>query len=199
MEGRDPLEHLVQRWTDGDREAFDGIVEVLYDDLRALAHRHLRDERPDHTLTTTALVHEAYVELSRRTGPAWRGRAQFFALLSKVMRHVLVDYARQKKAVKRGGGEVRVDMGDPAAGADGLVEILSVNRALEQLEARDARLARIVECRFFGGMPESEIAEALGVSTRTIERDWTRARSYLHALFSASPPEETSGAPRDSG
>lgn len=196
MEGRDPLEHLVQRWTDGDREAFDGIVEVLYDELRAMAHRHLRGERPDHTLTTTALVHEAYVELSRRTGPAWRGRAQFFALLSKVMRHVLVDYARQKKAVKRGGGEVRVDMGDPAAGADGLVEILSVNRALEQLEARDARLARIVECRFFGGMPESEIAEALGVSTRTIERDWTRARSYLQALFSASPPEETSGVER---
>jgi RNA polymerase sigma factor (TIGR02999 family) len=193
--GDDTLEHLVQRWTDGDRQAFDGLVEILYDDLRAMAHRHLLAERADHTLTTTALVHEAYVELSRRTGPAWRGRAQFFALLSKVMRHVLVDYARHKKAAKRGGGEIHVELDEQAAGAgDGLLDVLSVNRALEQLESRDPRLARIVECRFFGGMPETEIAEALGVSTRTIERDWTRARAYLYMLLSTtapeSPPEE---------
>lgn len=185
MGGEDTLEHLVRRWTDGDRGAFDDLVDVLYDDLRALAHRHLQRERANHTLTTTALVHEAYVELSRRTGPAWRGRAQFFALLSKVMRHVLVDYARHKKAAKRGGGELHVPIDEQVAGAsDGLLDLLSVNRALEQLEARDARLARLVECRFFGGMPESEIADAFGVSTRTIERDWTRARAYLHALLS---------------
>ncbi|MGE0463932.1 MAG: sigma-70 family RNA polymerase sigma factor [Vicinamibacterales bacterium] len=194
MGGEDTLEHLVQRWTDGDRDAFDDLVEVLYDDLRAMAHRHLQGERANHTLTTTALVHEAYVELSRRTGPAWRGRAQFFALLSKVMRHVLVDYARHRKAAKRGGGELHVEIDEQAAGAtNGLLEILSVNRALEHLEARDARLARIVECRFFGGMQESEIAEALGVSTRTVERDWTRARAYLHALLAGEPavaPEE---------
>lgn len=105
MSDTDDLPALVQRWTDGDREAFDRLTEVLYDDLRAIAHRHLRSERSDHTLTTTALVHEAYVELSGRTGPAWRGRAQFFALLSKIMRNVLVDYARRRQAGKRGGDE----------------------------------------------------------------------------------------------
>lgn len=195
MGGQDTIEQLVQRWTDGDRGAFDQLVGVLYDDLRAMAHRHLQGERANHTLTTTALVHEAYVELSRRTGPTWRGRAQFFALLSKVMRHVLVDYARNRKAAKRGGGDRHVELDEQTAGAsDGLLEVLSVNRALEQLEVRDARLARIVECRFFGGMPESEIADALGVSTRTIERDWRRARAHLHALLSTRMPGPGSGA-----
>lgn len=186
---QDTLEALVQRWADGDRSAFDEVVALLYDELHAMAHRHLQGERASHTLTTTALVHEAYVELSHRTGPAWRGRAPFFALLSKVMRHVLVDYARRRNAVKRGGGAVHVELDDDAAGAgDGLIEVLAVNRALEHLEARDARLARLVECRFFGGMPEQDIAEAFGVSTRTVERDWIRARAHLHAFLSAATP-----------
>lgn len=184
---------LVQRWTDGDRQAFDRLTEVLYDDLRAIAHRHLRSERSDHTLTTTALVHEAYVELSGRTGPVWRGRAQFFALLSKVMRNVLVDYARRRQAEKRGGDNVRVPLDENTTGAEAdLFELLSVNQALEQLEARDGRLATVVECRFFGGMPESEIADALGVSIRTVERDWRRARAYLlTALSFGVPPADT--------
>jgi RNA polymerase sigma factor (TIGR02999 family) len=182
------LEHLVQRWTNGDREALDGLVELLYDDLRAMAHRQLRAERTAHTLTTTALVHEAYVELARRTGPSWQGRPQLLALLAKVMRHVLVDYARIRKAAKRGGGEFHLALDDQTMGADdGLLEVLAVDRALERLERRDPRLARIVECRFFAGMPEAEIADALGVSTRTIERDWTRARTYLHSLLGAEP------------
>ena len=185
MSAEDTLPALVQRWTDGDRDAFDRIAELLYDELRVMAHRHLQSERGDHTLTTTALVHEAYVELSGRTGPAWRGRAQFFALLSRVMRHVLIDYARRRNAAKRGGGEVHVALDEATAGADAeIFELLSVNRALEQLEARDERLARLVECRFFGGMPDAEIAEALGVSTRTVERDWRRARAYLYTLLS---------------
>jgi RNA polymerase sigma factor (TIGR02999 family) len=179
---------LVERWTAGDRAAFDEVVNLLYDDLRAIAHRHLQSERPDHTLTTTALVHEAYVELSRRTGPAWQGRAQFFALLSKVMRHVLIDYARRRKATKRGGSDVRVPFDENTVGIgvdEGFVELLALNRALDQLELRHERLARVVECRFFGGMPEAEIAEAFGVSTRTVERDWKRARAYLHTLLGA--------------
>jgi RNA polymerase sigma factor (TIGR02999 family) len=193
------LAALVERWTRGDREAFDRLTEVLYDDLRAIAHRHLRTERPDHTLTTTALVHEAWVELSGRTGPAWRGRAQFFALLSRIMRNVLVDYARRRQADKRGGSDIRVPLDENAARVDAEVfELLRVNQALEQLEARDKRLAAVVECRFFGGMPEAQIAEALGVSARTVERDWRRARAYLYALLSPSgapdaalPPERT--------
>jgi len=192
--GPQDLELLVRRWTDGDREAFDGIVELLYDDLRAMAHRYLRAERAHHTLTTTALVHEAYVELARHTGPAWRGRGQLFALLSKVMRHVLVDYARQRNAAKRGGGAIHLAIDDStSAGDDGLLEVLSVDRALRRLEARDPRLARIVECRFFGGMAEAEIAAVEGVSTRTIERDWTRARAYLHTWLASSAPEAVDG------
>lgn len=179
------LSKLVQQWNDGDRAAFDRIVELVYDDLREIAHRHLLSERPDHTLSTTALVHEAYVQISSRTGPAWRGRAQFFALLSKVMRHVLIDHARRRKAAKRGGNDVRVPLDESRAGdAAELFELLAVNEALERLEAHDERLARVVECRFFGGLPEAEIAEALGVSTRTVERSWTRARAYLHAALS---------------
>lgn len=181
----DELPQLVQCWTDGDRSALDRIVELLYDDLRAIAHRHLESERPDHTLSTTALVHEAYVQLSGRTGPAWRGRPQFFALLSKVMRHVLIDYARRRKAAKRGGGDIKVPLDEERTGVDSEVfELLALNQALEQLEARDEQLARVVECRFFGGMPEADIAEALGVSTRTIERAWVRARAYLFASLS---------------
>lgn len=191
MTAQDSLPALVQRWTDGDRAAFDEVVRLLYDELRSMAHRHLQSERSDHTLTTTALVHEAYVELSGRAGPAWRGRAQFFALLSRVMRHVLIDYARQRNAAKRGGGEVRVPLDDSARAEDAeVVELLSVNQALEQLEVRDERLARLVECRFFGGMSEAEIAEALGVSTRTIERDWRRARAYLYTLLGPEAPSK---------
>ena len=187
----DDLPSLVRRWTAGDRDAFDRVVDLLYDDLRAIAHRHLRSERPDHTLTTTALVHEAYVELSARTGPVWQGRPQFFALLSRVMRHVLIDYARRRNADKRGGGELCVPLDANTSGAaTELVELLALDAALEQLEVRDERLARIVECRFFGGMPEAEVAEALGVSTRTVERDWQRARAYLYTMLSPGPPTE---------
>jgi RNA polymerase sigma factor (TIGR02999 family) len=195
----DDLAALVERWTSGDREAFDQLTEALYDDLRAIAHRHLRSERPDHTLTTTALVHEAYVELSGRTGPTWRGRAQFFALLSRIMRNVLVDYARRRQAEKRGGDDIRIPLDENTAGVEAdLFELLRVNQALEQLEARDARLATVVECRFFGGMPEAEIADALGVSPRTIERDWRRARAYLYSVLSSKVPPGGTAPPDES-
>jgi RNA polymerase sigma factor (TIGR02999 family) len=190
---QDPLPGLVQRWTDGDRNAFGEIVELLYDDLRAMAHRQLRSERSDHTLTTTALVHETFVELSNRAGPAWRGRAQFFALLSRVMRHVLIDYARGRNAARRGGGNIRVALDDSSSAADAEVfELLAVSQAIDQLEAQDERLARLVECKFFGGMSEAEIAEALGVSVRTIERDWKRARAYLFTFL--APDATASGS-----
>lgn len=195
MPGIDELPALVQRWTEGDREAFDRLVDLLYDELRAMARRHLQHERPDHTLTTTALVHEAYVELSGRTGPAWQGRAQFFALLSSVMRHVLVDHARRRRATKRGGRHLHVPLDDAMAGADAeVVELLTLDQAIERLARHDERLARIVECRFFGGMPESEIAEVLGLSTRTVERDWRRARAYLFQSLQAGTSPERDGA-----
>lgn len=184
--GQIDLQDLVQRWNGGDRAAFERLASFLYDDLRSLAHAHLRREREGHTLSTTALVHEAYVQMAGRTGPSWQGRAKFFALVSKVMRHVLVDYARRRRSGKRGGAVVHVALDPDAAAIDHeIVEVLAVDQALARLAERHERLSRIVECRFFGGMAESEIAEALGVSARTVERDWKRARAYLHTMLSA--------------
>jgi RNA polymerase sigma factor (TIGR02999 family) len=183
------LAGLVRRWNSGDQAALGHLVDLLYDELRRLAHSHLQRERTGHTLSTTALVNEAYVQLSELTGLAWRGRAQFFALVSKVMRHVLVDYARRRQAAKRGGGEFHVPLTDDMAVAEAeAFELLAVDQALDQLAVLDERLARLVECRFFGGMSEAEIAEAFDVSTRTVERDWIRARAHLFTLLSEAQP-----------
>jgi RNA polymerase sigma factor (TIGR02999 family) len=175
----------VQEWSEGSQPAFDRLVALLYDDLRELAHAHLRGERTGHTLDTTALVHEAYVQLAGHTGPSWRGRPRFFAFLSRVMRHVLVDYARRRDAAKRGGGAVQVSLeeGDAPVESAG-VDMLALDQALSRLGDKDPRLVTIVECRFFGGLTEAEIAAALGVSERTVERQWQRARAYLYQLLS---------------
>jgi len=180
----DPLADLVRRWNTGDQEALTQLIDLLHDDLRRMAHAYMQIERDGHTLSTTALVHEAYVQLAERTGSvAWRGRAELLALVSKVMRHVLVDYARRRRANKRGGGYLRVALTDDIAVDTETFELLAVDHAIEKLAANHARLAQVVECRFFGGMSEAEIAELLGVSTRTIERDWIRARAYLFTLL----------------
>jgi RNA polymerase sigma factor (TIGR02999 family) len=188
---RDELPLLVQQWNDGRPEALERLMALLYDELRLIAHAHLLRERDAHTLSTTALVHEAYMQLAARTGPSWEGRPQFFALVSRVMRHVLVDYARRRNASKRGGSELHVALTDeaPAENAE-LVELLAVNQALDRLAEHDERLARVVECRFFGGMGDREIAEVLKVSERTVERDWRRARAYLFAMLASEPGPE---------
>jgi RNA polymerase sigma factor (TIGR02999 family) len=186
------LAGLLERWSAGDNGAFDQLVTLLYDDLRKLAHSHMRAERGGHTLSTTALVNEAYLQVAERTGPAWQGRARFFALLSRVMRHILVDYARHRDAAKRGGGQLRVTLTDDCATADTQAfELLAVDRALNQLAAKDERLAQLVECRFFGGMSGTEVAEVLGVSGRTVERDWKRARAYLFTMLSPAAGSES--------
>lgn len=187
---RSEIPHLVDEWNNGNQEAFNRLVALLYDDLRALAHAHLRREGAGHTLNTTALVHEAYLQLAASPGPTWRGRARFYAFLSSVMRHVLVDYARRKLARKRGGGAVRVSLGANDARLEPVVvELLALDQALERLARKDEQLARVVECRFFGGLTESEIAEALGISERTVERNWKRARTYLFRLLSSEALE----------
>lgn len=165
----------------GDASALNRLVPLIYDDLRAIAHRRISLERKGHTLNTTAVVHEAYVRLVEGEQPEWRDRVHFFAVASKVMRHILIDYARLKRASKRGGGAVPVTLHDEHAGEEqGVLDVLELNDVLEKLAQHDPRLEQVVECRFFGGMSMEETAEAMGVSVRTATRDWRRARAYLY-------------------
>lgn len=181
---------LIDRWSSGDEEAFDRLVDLVYDDLRRIAHAQLRRSGPDHTLDTTGLVHEAYLKLARVEDPHSRNRAQFFAFFSRAMRRILIDYARARGAEKRGGTRVRVPLTeDLAAVRAQALNVLVVDEALDFLTERDPRLARVVECRFFGGLTVSETAAALETSDRTVERDWARARAFL---YRALRPEDRS-------
>lgn len=164
---------------------FDRLFALFYPELREIARRHLRRERSGHTLQTTALVHEAYVKLGDRPEITWREPARFRAFVSKAMRHVLIDHARGRATHKRGGAAVQVTLQPGMAVAEPAwtVDLLDLDRALEQLGAYDDRLVRVVECRFFGGLTANEIAEALAISPSTVERDWTRAKAYLHRML----------------
>ncbi len=168
----------------GEREAFDRLFPSVYEELRRIAHYRLQHERSGHTLNTTALVHECYLNLIDRTRSSWQDRAHFLAVAAKAMRHILIDYARRRNAQKRGGGQRPValedEMGAVAAQA---AELISLDDALTALADRHARMAEVVECRFFGGMTVKETAAALNVSERTVERDWTRAKAYLYQML----------------
>ncbi len=189
----DEITRLLASWSAGDDAAFDRLIELVYADLRQIAHKHLRAQRSDHTLGTTALVHEAYLRLCDSAADVDE-RARFYAFVSRTMRHILIDYARSRGAVKRGGGAIRIPLSEMAQAEEARgVELLELDRALTRLEERDARLARVVECRFFGGMTVEETARALGVSLRTVERDWTRARAYLWRDL--NPPPGTPSPP----
>jgi len=174
---------LLQRVEDGDERAFDDLIPLIYEDLRHIAERRLRDEAEGHTLTTTAVVHEAYVRLAQQDG-GWDGRSHFFAVASRVMRHILIDHARARATDKRGGDAVRITLHDGAAAADPPeLDLLALDEALSLLAERNERLARVVECRFFGGLTMEETAEALDISLRTATRDWRRARAYLKEML----------------
>jgi RNA polymerase sigma factor (TIGR02999 family) len=156
------------------------LVPLLYEELCEVAHRHLARERPDHTLQTAALVHEAYLKLAGDSGIARRGRAYFFAAASRAMRQVLIDHARKRRADKRGGDADFVTLGDEAGQADAFTgELLDLDEALCALAEANPRHARVVECRFFGGMSVEDTAVALGVSPRTVKNDWALARAWL--------------------
>ena len=163
-----------------DPTTWDRLVPLVYAELRAIAHRQLRREAPGHTLTTTALVHEAYLRLADYEEAPWLDRAHFFALASRVMRRLLIDYARQHHAAKRDAGNDRVPYYDALAVADGRAEtLIALDDALTRLGAVHERMARVVECRFFGGLTEEETAVALGVTARTVRRDWVKAKGWL--------------------
>lgn len=160
-------------------ESLDQAVELAYRELRAIAHRRLM-AGGSATLSTTALVNEAYLKLVDNSRAEWQDRAHFLALASTVMRHVLVDRARERTALKRGGVHERITLDDAEMSADAEPELLlQLNDALDELAAFEPRLARVVECRFFGGLTEKETADALAITVRTVQRDWVKARVLL--------------------
>lgn len=170
----------------GAPDALDQIVTLTYQELRAIAHRRLAGRGPGGTLSTTALVNEAYLKLVDHSHAGWQDRSHFLALASLAMRHVLVDRARERSALRRGGGRRQVTLDDEVTAVEDQSDaLLQLNDALERLAAVDPRLARVVECRFFGGLTEAETAEALGITARTVQRDWVKARVLLRRLMNS--------------
>jgi len=174
----------------GDQDGFSAIFPLVYDELRQMARRRMRCERPGHTLSPTALVHETYLKLAGLERIEWRNRAQFFALAARAMRQVLVDHALQRKAQKRGGGQVHVTLDEGVRGHTPPVEeILALDEVLRRLEGIDGRREQVVVCRFFAGMDVEETAAALGVSKATVKRDWSFARAWLNRELGRSRQE----------
>jgi len=172
---------LLSSSGDVEPAAVERLVPLLYEELCELAHRQLARERPGHTLQTSALVHEAYLKLSDDSAVASRGRSYFFAAAARAMRQVLVDHARRKRADKRGGSADFVTLDDQVGQADAFTsELLDLDEALVALAEHNPRHARVVECRFFGGMSVEDTAQALGVSPRTVKNDWALARAWLY-------------------
>lgn len=165
----------------GDGDPLDVAFPQMYDELRRMARRRMRGERRDHTLSPTALVHEAWLKLAKLGGLEWQGRAQFFALAAQAMRQVLVDHALRRKARKRGGGQAHLTLDEAVGGRTPPLEsVLALDEALRRLERVDARRARVVVCRCFAGMEVEEIAATLGTSAATVKRDWAFARAWLN-------------------
>lgn len=179
---------LIEEWRNGDASAVDELMPLVYDELRAIARHHLRSERADHTLSSTALVHEAFLNLAAPEPPNVNDRVHFFAIASRVMRRVLVWHARKHGAAKRGGGQRPITLDEEAVLADHRLEdLLALDQALGRLEELDPRLCRVVECRHFGGLSVPETSEALGVSTATVKRDWRTARAWLRRELDGGP------------
>ena len=182
---------LLQGWRNGDRKALDTLLPLVYKELRRLAHFQLQRERPDHTLQSAALVHEAYLRLIGLNSPQWESRTHFFAIAAQLMRQILVDYARRHGAAKRGGGTHKLCLEDAAAlGRQNDVDVVSVDDALTALAKIDPRQSRIVELRFFAGLSLQEISEVLEIAPATVQRDWMAARAWLHREISRNPRHE---------
>lgn len=175
------ITRLLQEWSDGSDDAFDRLIPLVYDDLNRIARRQLKNEREGHTLCTQALVHESYINLVGRPGDSWRNRSQFFAVASKAMRRILIDQARRRRAERRGGDAQPVTWTDRIGAEErDLDELLAIDETLTRLADLSPRMARVVECRVFGGMTVQETAEALDTSRRTVDREWTRAKTYIY-------------------
>lgn len=179
--GARDITQLLARFRRGDREAESQLVPLVYGELRRLAAACLGRERRDHTLQPTALVHEAFLRMAREDQPEWENRAHFFAIAARLMRQILAQYARQRRTVKRGGSRERLPLDEALVFSAGKSdELLALDEALDRLAQQDERQSRIVEMKFFGGLSIEEIAEVLETLPRTVKRDWTMARAWLH-------------------
>jgi RNA polymerase sigma factor (TIGR02999 family) len=179
---------ILREWCGGDLQAAERLFPLVYDELKRQARMFLSRERTDHTLQPTALVHEAYLRLVDQTVLKAENRTHFFGIASRLMRQILVDHARKKNAEKRGGAAQRLSLDDvTVAPEEAAGDVLALNDALERLASHDERKAKVVEMRFFGGMNEQEIAEILGVSEKTVRRDWQFAKLWLYRELSQDP------------
>ena len=184
----DPSEQITEllvRWRGGDQVALDALVPLVYSELRQIAQHYLQRERSDHTLQSTALVHEAYVRLLGNKVPQWQDRAHFFGVAARVMRQILVEYARSHQAAKRGGGAYKVTLEEGLQAPQPVdVDVIMLDDALKQLASLDPQQSHIVELRFFAGLSIEDTSEVLGISPSTVSREWTSARAWLHREIS---------------
>ena len=172
---------LLVRWREGDRAALEQLMPLVYDELRRLARHYLRQERSDHTLQSTALVHEAYLRLAAGAAPDWQNRAHFFGVAAHVMRQILVEHARGRDAAKRGGGACKLALDEALALPQQIdVDVVALDKALTELSKLDEQQGRIVELRFFAGLTIEDTSEVLGISPATVKRDWVTARAWLY-------------------
>lgn len=187
--GRDEVTRILKQHQGADDSVLDQLLPILYEELRSLAQSQLKRGGAHQTLQPTALVHEAYARLVANPESTWSGRGHFLAVAATAMRHILIDYSRGKQTSKRGSGWERVTLSECQASESGPdFELLALNEALDELARMDARKARIVECRFLGGMTVEEISETLGISITTVERDWRVARAWLGAKLKGDLP-----------
>ena len=195
-ERADELTELLQEWRSGDRAALNSLLPIVYRELLRLARFQMRRERPEHTLQSSALVHEAYMRLVGLNAPKWESRTHFFAIAAQLMRQILVDHARRYRSGKRGGGVEVLSLEDSDVSEFGTgkePDIVAIDDALQSLAKIDERKARVVEMRFFGGLNFEEIAEVLKVSAATVARDWSTARAWLHREISRSNSDSADG------
>ena len=188
MESTSPsITQLLVRWSDGDHRALDELTPLVYGELRKMARTYLRNERSDHTLQATALVHEAYLRLIDQHSVSWQNRAHFFGIASQMMRRILVNHASARAAEKRGGGAEKLSLDETVSFSNQReLDLIALDEALKELESLDPQQTRIVELRFFGGLAIDETAEALRISSATVKRDWGTARLWLRRRLSVT-------------
>jgi RNA polymerase sigma factor (TIGR02999 family) len=185
------VSRLLVNWGNGDQAALDELIPLVYDELRRIAGRYMRREGQGHTLQTSALINEAYLRLVDQRSVQWQNRAHFFGVAAQLMRRILVDHARRRLRAKRGGGAQMVSLAEPAVMSKEVAEVIALDVALNNLAGIDPRKSQIVEMKFFGGLTTEEVAEVLKVTSRTVEREWRKAKAWLKLAISKSETNET--------